>query len=159
MFNAKQPPVSVVHSIRPMFQYTAHNKGRCGVLSTCDKTWFIRRPLNDPGALCMEGVVNQEDTSPTLLRCFTYIIPLARQDFNCPFPPPSPPGPIEDDHESRGENVDECNIPTYQPAKGVSSRSGWVGGGSHPANAGKMGITSKRNQTEASGKRGVPGNK
>jgi hypothetical protein len=154
IFNAEHPPVGVVDSIRQIFGYMAHNKRRFGVLSTYDKTWFVRRGYNDPGALYISDAVNQADSSPTLLRCFAYIMLLARQDCYCPYPAPSPPRSVGEYHES-GEEA-EAKEPTYQPPKGISSRfrSDWPG--IDRASAGKKGIRSKRNELSTRGKRGGP---
>jgi hypothetical protein len=157
IFDAKNPPVCVVNSIRQIYGYLAHNKRRYGVLSTYSKTWFMWRPENDPGALLISDVVNVVDTGPTLLRCFAYIMSLARQDFECSFPPPSPPRSLGDYHESSEENEDEYEDTIYQSAKGISRHFGNSGHGSDRANAGNNGIRSKRNQPNTMGKQGALG--
>jgi hypothetical protein len=125
IIDSKNPPVSVVNSIWQIFGYMAHNQRRYGVLSTYDKTWFMRRPEHDTGALLISDVVHAEDTGPTLLRCFAYIMSLARQYPHCPFPPPSPPRSPRDYHDSPQKN-DEVNEPTRQTSKGISPRFGNV---------------------------------
>jgi serine/threonine protein kinase len=148
----------VASSIMQIFGYMAQNKRQYGVLSTYDKTWFLWRPESDSSVLLISDVVRTEDTSPTLLRCFAYIMSLARQDSDCPFPPPSPPQSLEDHHVSPEENDDdsEDKDPTYQPP--ASSRSGKGGHDSGKCSAGKMGNTSKRNRPSPKGKRAAVGN-
>jgi hypothetical protein len=118
--DAEHPPANLVDSIRQIFGYMAHNKRRYGVLSTYDKTWFIWRPENNPGALFVSDVVRVVDTAPTLLRCFAYIISLARQDPECSFPPSSPPRSPQDYHDSSDENDVEDKGPIYHPINGIS---------------------------------------
>jgi len=126
-YNAEDSPVSVINSIRQIFGYIAHNKCRYGILSTYDRTWFLLRPKNDPATLFISDVVKREDKRPTLLRCFAYIMSLARQDSDCPSYPPLPPQ-ILGDSESPEERDDEDKDPTYQPPKGSSSGFGGAGG-------------------------------
>jgi hypothetical protein len=155
IFDVEDPPVCVLNSIRQIFGYMAHNQRRYGVLSTYDKTWFIWRPENDTGTLFISDVVHAEDTSPTLLRCFAYIMSLARQDSHCPFPPPSPPGSREDYDDTPEEHDDEHKEPTHQPRKEFSPRLETKEQGSDRAIAGKTGITSKKNQPNTKGKPGA----
>jgi tRNA A-37 threonylcarbamoyl transferase component Bud32 len=152
--------ICVINSIRQIFGYMAHNKRRYGILSTYDRTWFLLRPNNDPAALFISDVVKCEDQRPTLLRCFAYIMSLARQDSGCPSPPRSPLRTLEDNESPEEKDDDEDS--TYQPPKGSSSGSGRGGHGSGRGNAGSRGGSSntrKRNPRNTRGKRGAPDNK
>jgi hypothetical protein len=128
IYNARDTPECVSNSVMQIFGYMAHNERRYGVLSTYDKTWFLRRPENDPGALLISDAVKVGDTSPTLLWCFAYMMSLACQDFECPFPAPSPPRSLGDyDTESAEEKDDtdgEDEDPTYEPRKPRSRKGG-----------------------------------
>jgi hypothetical protein len=160
MFNAEEPPACVINSIRQIFGYMAHNMSQYGILSTYDRTWFLWRPKNDPVALFMSDVVKCEDKHPTLLRCFAYIMSLARQDSRCPKPPRSPLRTLEDNESP--EEKDDDDDSTYQPPKGSSSGSGRGGHGSGRGNARSRGGSSntrKRNPRNTRGKRGGPDNK
>jgi tRNA A-37 threonylcarbamoyl transferase component Bud32 len=167
----EDPPLCVTNSIRQIFGYMVQNRSRYGVLSTYDKTWFLRRHDNDSGTLFISDVVNILDTNPTLIRCFAYIMSLARDDEEdceedcayppplCPFPPPSRPPSPEYYEESPDEEDDdsENEDPTYEPPKSYRSRKGTDGAGI--GNAGQKGNTSKRNQPNTKRKRPAMDNK
>jgi len=123
ILDAEHPPVCVSNSITQIFGYMAHNKRRYGVLSTYDKTWFLQRPENDTGALFISDAVACEDASPTLLRCFAYIMSLARQnDSDCPFPSPSSPPQTLGDNYRSSEEKDDGDEEDEQLPRGFSGR-------------------------------------
>ena len=184
IFNAKDTPAFVFNSIRQIFGYMAQNKRRYGVLSTYDKTWFLQRPKDNRGVLFISDVVKDENTSPTLLQCFAHIMSLARQDPDCPSPPPSPLRTLGDSPEPPEEKDDEDKDPTYPPPKSGSGKGGRGssrggasrrgGRGSGRGGTGKKGgqgsgrggtdkkgdnsNTSKRNRPGVGGGRESPGN-
>jgi hypothetical protein len=160
MFNTEEPTVCVINSIRQIFRYMAHNMSQYGILSTYDRTWFLWRPKNDPAALFISDVVKCEDQHPTLLRCFAYIMSLARQESRCPKPRRSPLRTLED-NECPEENDDDEDS-THRPPKGSSSGSGRGGQWNGRGNAGRSGGSSNTrngNQSNTRGARGAPGNK
>jgi hypothetical protein len=120
-FNGQDRPACVIDSIMQIFGYMGHNKRQYGVLSTYDKTWFLWRPKDDPGPLLILDVVKGNGTSPTLLRCFAYIM-LARQDSDCPTPPRSP-GTLEDNYDPPATTDDEHKDSTFEPPKEPPSGS------------------------------------
>ena len=158
IFNAKDTPAFVIDSIRQIFGYMAQNKCRYGVLSTYDKTWFLLRPEDTPGALFISDVVKDENTSPTLLQCFAHIMSLARQDPDCPSPPPSPPRTLGDSPEPPEEKDDEDKDPTYPPPKSGSGKGGQGSGRGGTGKKGDTSNTSKRNRPGVGGGRESPGN-
>jgi hypothetical protein len=159
VLDAEDPPVSVAHSIMQVYGYMAHNKRRYGVLSTYDKTWFLWRPENDSGTLFISDVVKRGDTTPTLLRCFAHIMSLARQDSDCPFPPPSLLQSNENHHRYPTEKGDatKAKQPRCRPSK--SARSGKGGHGSCEGNAGTEVISSNRKRPNIAATRMADGKK
>jgi len=86
IYNTIDPPACIILSIRQIFGYMAHNKCQYSVLSTYGKAWFLSRSKGKPTAFFMSEVVNNDGTSPILLRCFAHIISLAGQNSYCPSP-------------------------------------------------------------------------
>ena len=76
LYNTTKPPKNIVYPIEQIFGYMACNGLQYGgVLSTYDKSWLLRRPHNNPYVCWVK------DFNPTLIRCFKYILSLARLDL------------------------------------------------------------------------------
>lgn len=151
-------PVSVIDPIKQIYGYMGHNKLQYGVLSTYERTWFLRRPQDNPGELFISEVVMNTATNPTLLQCLVYIMSLARHNPNSSSPPASPSPPVGD-YEPPDEKYDGDS--TYHPPKGSSSRSGRGGQGRNRGSTGKRGgssNTGKRDQSNIKGGQRAAGN-
>lgn len=142
-------PVSVVDLIKQIYGYMGHNKLQYGVLSTYERTWFLRRPQDNPGELFISEVVMNTATNPTLLQCLVYIMSLARHDPDSSFPPASPSPPV-DDYEPPDEKDDDGDS-MHHPPKGFSSRSRRVGQGRNRGGAGERGGSSNTGKQRAAG--------
>lgn len=97
-------PVSVIGQIKQIYGYMGHNKLQYGVLSTYERTWFLRRPPDNPGKLFISEVVMNTVTNPTLLQCLVYIMSLARHNPNSSSPPASPLPPVDDERDDDGDS-------------------------------------------------------
>lgn len=97
-------PVSVIDQIKQIYGYMGHNKLQYGVLSTYERTWFLRRPQDNPGTLFISEVVMNTVTNPTLLQCLVCIMSLARHNPNSSSPPASPLPPVDDERDDDGDS-------------------------------------------------------
>lgn len=135
-----------------------HNKLQYGVFSTYERTWFLRRPQDNPGKLFISEAVMNTATNPTLLQCLVYIMSLARHNPNSSSP--ASPSPPADDYEPPDEKDGDGNS-TYHLPKGSSSRSGRGGQGRDREGSGKRDRSSsmgERNQSNIKGKQRAAGN-
>ena len=149
-------PVSVIDPIEQIYGYMGHNELQYGVLSTYEATWFLRRPPDKPGELCISEAVRSTAINPTLFQCLAYTMSLARHSFNVPSPPVSPPLP-EDDDEPPNKNGGDRD-PTHKPP-----RSGRGGRGGACKSGGRGGIrksrnTGNRNHSNTKGNQRAAGN-
>lgn len=55
--NEISSPISVYNQVRQTFGYLSHNHLQFGALTTYDKTWFVYRPLENPGQLCISPAI------------------------------------------------------------------------------------------------------
>ena len=94
-------------SLRRIFGYLSHNNLQFGALTTYDNTWFLYRPRENPGQLCVSPPIQYNNQEPTLLQCLFYLISRARDDHKCGSAPPSPPLPPP----SRSSNGEEEHTP------------------------------------------------
>lgn len=150
-------PVSVIDPIKQIYGYMGHNKLQYGVLSTYERTWFLRRPQDNPGDLFISEAVMNTATNPTLLQCLVYVMSLARHNPNSSSPPESP-SPPSDDYEPPDKKDDGDS--TYHPPKGSLSRFGRGGQSRDRGCAGQKAGSSnrdKRNQCNIGGKQGAAG--
>jgi tRNA A-37 threonylcarbamoyl transferase component Bud32 len=138
-YNRPGSPPSVIDSIRQIFGYMSKNERQYGVLSTYDKTWFLWRPKANPSTLLISPVVADNDAKPSLLRCFAYIMLLARGDPNCPRAVDSPPEPPQDSDDSPESKDDERKDTSYKPQKEPPSGSGKGRPGNRSGDADKKG--------------------
>ena len=130
-------PVSVIGPIEQIYGYMGHNELQYGVLSTYEVTWFLRRPPDNTGQLCISKAVTSTAVNPTLFQCFAYIMSLARHNSNAPSPPASPPPPKDDDEPPDGKDDRDS---MYNPP-----RSGRGGRGCAGKRGGRGGIRKSRN--------------
>ena len=108
----RTPAVPVIDHIIEIYGYMGHNELQYGILSTYEKTWFLRRPPDDPNKLLISDAVVTEAADPTLLQCFAYIMSLARRSPNSPIPhlvPPSPPTAECKSTSEQGDDASERN--------------------------------------------------
>ena len=49
--------ISVYNPLRQIFGYLSHNHLQFGALTTYDKTWFLCRPPENPGQLCISPAI------------------------------------------------------------------------------------------------------
>ena len=115
-YNSGQNPI-ILHAIRQVFGYMGHAELRYSVLSTYEKTWFLYRPVDNPGMLLISNCIQRASSVPTLLHCFLFMVCLSSDGNHfSPNPPPSPsppPPPHSDSEPSECDNYDED--PSYDP--------------------------------------------
>ena len=80
-------------SLRRIFGYLSHNHLQFGALTTYDNTWFLYRPRENPGQLCISPPIQYDNQQPTLFQCLFYLTSLARDGHDCGSAPPSLPLP------------------------------------------------------------------
>jgi hypothetical protein len=121
-----QNPPSMYNPLKQIFGYLSHNRLRFGALTTYDQTWFLYRPPENPGQLCISPVIRFNSQQPTLFQCFYYLARLARSGYYCASAPPSlqrPPPPCDEDsrdsHDNEDGYYDDKRDPSY---KGKSKR-------------------------------------
>ncbi|KAF9976083.1 hypothetical protein BGZ65_007980, partial [Modicella reniformis] len=105
------PNRSCTHPIEQIHGYLCVNRLRYGILTTYNQTWLLRRVGDE---LKVSQAINSWDQDPTLLRCYSYILRLAREQASEPSPtsPSNSPRPSTDSATSI-EGDDDSD---YHPA-------------------------------------------
>lgn len=107
---------STLYQVHQIFGYLSWNRLQYGVLTTYEKTWFLKR---NRGKLYVSPAIRYKRRDPTLFQCYAYIMELARQDcFNPPAPPTPPLSPPPPD-SSPYDNSDDSD---YDPKGGDSQK-------------------------------------
>ncbi|RUS30414.1 hypothetical protein BC938DRAFT_479415 [Jimgerdemannia flammicorona] len=114
---------SVVDPLEQIFGYLSYNHLQFGALTTYDKTWFLRRPHDNPGQLQISPVIRYDDQQPTLFQCFYYLTSLARNERSCNSAPPSPRSFLAPDDDPPSSPDDYKKDPSFDEPSGLKRKA------------------------------------
>ncbi|KAG0038649.1 hypothetical protein BGZ83_003028 [Gryganskiella cystojenkinii] len=100
--------------VHQIFGYLCHNGLRYGILTTYNDTWFMRR---DAGNLWISPSIRHDNTGPTVLQCYKYLMELTEQDYTSPPPPPSPSQSPPPESPPGDDNNNDSNDGSYHEQK------------------------------------------
>ncbi|KAI9241658.1 MAG: kinase-like domain-containing protein [Podila humilis] len=112
--NDRAPTNPIWRQVHQIFGYLCHNSLRYGILTTYNDTWFMKR---DVGTLWISPSIRHDNTGPTLLQCYKYLMELTDQDYISPPPPPSPPQSPPPESPPGDDNSDGSNGGSYHERK------------------------------------------
>ncbi|KAF9982498.1 hypothetical protein BGZ65_002801 [Modicella reniformis] len=106
------PASSTVHYIEQIFGYLSANSRKYGVVTTYNDTWFMKRQGSE---VFISSVIKRGHEDPTLIRCYAYLLNLAKDDaFEAPAPPlPQSSSPHSDSvYEEDNDSGDTDYVPS-----------------------------------------------
>ncbi|KAI9241659.1 MAG: hypothetical protein BYD32DRAFT_405221 [Podila humilis] len=110
----RSPESPTWRQVHQIFGYLSYNRLRYGILTTYHQTWFMRR---DGGTLWISPSIRHDNTDPTLLQCYRYLMELTDEDYTSLSPLPSPPQSLPPESPPDDDNNDDSNDGSYHERK------------------------------------------